>query len=292
MKKLLFKPSFEFVFSLSLIVILGLPPMLMAQNQKDLEITIQNGDTTVNGKNIKELSAKGRQDALKDINHLNNSDDKMLRSYTFKRRDSTGGYKRFVFRERMENGERTPFTADTVIKDSLGNIVKGKQGRFKQMGPEMAFRYRMDDDSFNRDKFSERNFGGPGMKRFDRRNSQNFDYVNIDNDGIRTHVRFHVSEVSNEDLKRIPHVEGAKFEIEDLNIVPEFSTGKTLITFNLTGKSVADVKLMDSDGKLVWNEKFTNGRFIKSFVMGLNGIYYLQIKQGNSVAMKRILKEE
>jgi hypothetical protein len=266
--------------------------MLMAQNQKDLEINIQNGDTTINGKNIKELSAKDRREALKDISHLNNNDDKMVRSYTFKRRDSTGGYKHFEFRRRMEGGERTPLTADIIIKDSLGNIVKSKQSRFKQMGPEMAFRYRMDRDSFDRDGFSDRNFDSRGMKRFDRRNSQNFDYVNIDNDGIRTHVRFHVSEVSNEDLKRIPHVEGAKFEVADLNIVPEFSTGKTLLTFNLAAKAAVDVKLMDSDGKTLWNEKLVGARFMKSFAMGLNGIYYLQIKQGNSVAMKRILKEE
>jgi hypothetical protein len=90
----------------------------------------------------------------------------------------------------------------------------------------------------------------------------------------------------------MPHVEGPKFEIEDLNIVPEFSTGKTLLTFNLSGKTVAEVKLIDSEGKLIWNEKVTDGRFIKSFVLGLNGIYYLQIKQGNSFAIKRILKEE
>ena len=37
MKKLSFKPCFEFIFALSLIAILGLPPVLMAQNQKDME---------------------------------------------------------------------------------------------------------------------------------------------------------------------------------------------------------------------------------------------------------------
>jgi hypothetical protein len=280
MKKLLFKPGLEFIFSLSLIVILGLPPMLMAQNQKDLEITIQNGDTTINGKNIRDLSAKDRQDALKDINRLNN--DKMPRSYTFKRKDSTGGYKHFEFRRRTVNRDSGPVTTDFTIKDSLGNIVKVK--RFKQMGPEMAFKYRMNEDSFTR--------GRSPMMRSDRRNSQNFDYVNIDNNGIRTHVRFHVSEASNDDLKRIPQIQGSRLEVQDLNVVPEFSTGQTLLTFNLTGKTAADVKLMDSEGKVVWNEKLDSGRFIKSFVMGLNGIYFLQIKQGNSVAVKRILKEE
>ena len=292
MKKLFCKPGFELIFALSLIAILGLPPMLMAQNQKDVEITIQNGDTTVNGKNIKELSAKDRRDALKDIKHFNGSDS-ISHSYSFKRRDSVGGQvSRMEFRKKSsENDDHRPLTTENiVIRDSSGNIVEVKQGKFRKGNPE--FKYRGDDDLLTRADLSGRNFEGSLIMRFDRRNSQSFDYVNIDNDGISTHVRFRVSEISNEDLKRMPHVEGAKFEIEDLNLVPEFSTGKTLLTFNLSGKTIADVKLIDSEGKEIWNEKFSNGRFIKSFAMGLNGIYYLQIKQGNRIAIKRILKEE
>src|SRR5471030_32736 len=98
MKKFLSKPGFEFIFSLSLIVILGLPPVLLAQNQKDVEIKIENGDTTVNGKNIKTLSPADRQNALKDINHLNGQvsitvfkgGDGDKHMYLFKRRDTLG----------------------------------------------------------------------------------------------------------------------------------------------------------------------------------------------------------
>jgi len=74
--------------------------------------------------------------------------------------------------------------------------------------------------------------------------------------------------------------------------VPEFSTGKTLLMFNLPEKALAEVKLIDSEGKVVWNERSTTGSFTKTFVLGLNGIYYLQIKQGNNIAIKRIMKEE
>src|SRR5471030_1943014 len=98
MKKFLSKPGFEFIFSLSLIVILGLPPVLLAQAQKDVEIKIENGDKTVNGKNIKELTAAERKNALRDINHLsdgmtlNGSDENGGKQhiYIFKRSDSTG----------------------------------------------------------------------------------------------------------------------------------------------------------------------------------------------------------
>ena len=60
MKKILFKPGFETIFALGLIVVLGLPPVLLAQNTSELEIKIAHGDTTINGKNIKNLTSKER----------------------------------------------------------------------------------------------------------------------------------------------------------------------------------------------------------------------------------------
>src|ERR1700759_1982123 len=98
MKNLLKKPGFEFIFSMALVAILALPPVLMAQNktQMDMEIRIENGDTTINGKNIKSLSADDRQSALTDINNLRgNMNEKQLgnnrRNYFFKRTDTAGG---------------------------------------------------------------------------------------------------------------------------------------------------------------------------------------------------------
>jgi hypothetical protein len=271
MKTFLSKPGFEVIFSISLIVILGLPPVLLAQAKKNMDITIVNGDTTVNGKNIRSLSADERQEALKDINRMsnrpgnNNSGDAI---YSFKRKDSVGGrVNRFELRSRKSGS------------DSLGKL--------KRM--DFSFNYRNNDE--NDMLFRGRNFN-PSRMRFDRRSSQNFDYVNTDKDGMSTHVRFHVSEVSNDDLKRMPHVEGSKFEITDLNLVPEFSTGKTLLMFNLPAKTTAEVKLTDDEGKILWNEKSAGGSFSKTFVLGLNGIYYLQIQQGHNVSVKKIMKDE
>ncbi len=265
MRKFILKPGFEFVFSLSLIVILGLPPMLLAQTHKDMEIKIVNGDTTVNGTNIKNLPAKDRQEALMDINHLDNQmsaisgdnkGDSAHHMYLFKRSDSAGhGYNHIEFRKRIEEN------------NDMANRPGLRGGGF--------------DDRFR----------GP-MSRFDSRNTQNFDYVNTDNEGISTHIRFHVSETSNEDLKKMPHVEGGKFDVTDLNLVPEFSTGKTLLMFDLPAKTVAEVKLVDSEGKIVWNDKATGGSFSKNFVMGLNGVYYLQVKQGRNISIKKIMKQE
>jgi len=296
MKTHFLKPGFEFVFSFSLMVILGLPPMLMAQNQKDVEIKIMNGDTTINGKNIKDLSAADRKNALKDIHHLSgdvmmNGGDHQKRVYFFKRTDTLDG-------KTMGKGRKQLFTENIVINDdSLGNAAELRLAKPGARNKRMRVEYRTNTNSMMPDRmeWSERNedrrFGEP-MMRFEHRNSQNFNYVNTDNDGISTHISFHVSEVNNDDLKRIPPIEGAKLEITDLNIIPQFSTGKTLLLFSLPGKVAADVKLYDTEGRLIWADKSQGSSFSKTFVMGLNGIYFLQVKQGNKVTVKRIMKEE
>jgi hypothetical protein len=121
---------------------------------------------------------------------------------------------------------------------------------------------------------------------------QRFDYTNTGNDGISTHTSFRVNDASPEKLKSTTSNEKAELQIKDLNLVPEFSSGKTLLMFGLASKSVAEVKFSDNEGKLIWSEKAQNGSFSKSFPLGLNGVYLLQIKQGSKVALKRIVKEE
>jgi len=64
------------------------------------------------------------------------------------------------------------------------------------------------------------------------------------------------------------------------------------VIFSLPTKAIAEVKLVNSQGNILWTEKAAGGSFTKSFVMGLNGMYYLQVKQGSGVAVKRIMKEE
>ena len=296
MKKLLVKPGFEFIFSISFIAILCLPPVLLAQNKvkKDVDIRIQNGDTIINGKNIKDLSTADRQDALTDINNLRQAPDKRHDVF-FKRMDTTGGtIKRMEFRRKVQgSGDQTSIAENFIVKDSLGNIVEMRPGKARVINRRQTLSYRMNDDDAGNMKFRERGFDrGMGPRRVEQRNTQNFDYENTNNDGVITHITFHVSEASDDDLKRMPYVEGPKFEIKDLNLVPEFSSGKVLLMFNLLSKAPAEVKLSDSDGKLIWTEKAISGKFSKSFALGLNGIYYLQIQQGKSISLKKIMKEE
>ena len=255
----IFKTSFEFIFSLMLAAILGLPPVLIAQNQKpvqkDMEISITNGDTVVNGKKISQLSADDRIEAMKDIRHIETPDSA----------GAKGMRMQFHNRRKM-----------VMMRDTMANDSNAHNFRFKKRLPQMVNRM---------------NFNMPDM-RMPRRNTENFDFVSTDNDGISTHVRFRISDASDIDLKRTEHVEGPRFEIKDLSIVPLFATGKTMLMFSLPAKIQAMVKLSDSQGKLLWSEKAAGGNFTKAFPLNLNGIYFLQVKQGNAYCVKRIMKEE
>ena len=260
MKKTFLKPGFETVFALSLMVILGLPPVLLAQNQQDIEIKIQNNDTLVNGKNIKELSAQERLSALKDIRNLSKP--------TMKRADSSkidGGKHRLYLHRRIK---RNDTITSQEINLAMVNMIK-----------------RHESEDLNRRRYE-------AAFRVNRRNVQSFDYENIDNDGISTRLRFRVSDIFNEDLKKMPHIEGGKFEIANLVIVPEFNTGSTILTFSLPEKTEANVKLISSSGNIIFDDKAEGGYFNKEFGLVLNGVYFLQVRQGNSVGVKRIVKEE
>lgn len=276
------KPGFEFIFALSLIVIMGLPPFVFAQDTKNTEIRIANGDTVINGKNIKELSPADRKQALKDIDNLGELGG-----------NNGNGKHRIVIRKRAWDGAM----ADQfrLPNDSAGRFFKFKMNRMGNGDSTFNFNYKMDGDRNMR--FDDRDFAFNEPRHrmnmeFRRRNTQSFNYTNTGTDGISTNVSFRVSDPSPEKLKELGGSETSELELKDLNLVPEFSSGKTLLLFSLPSHAAAEVKLTDHDGKLLWSDKAINGTFNKSFALGLNGIYFLQVKQAGKVAVKRIIKEE
>ncbi|MGN6177561.1 MAG: hypothetical protein ACTHNW_00155 [Mucilaginibacter sp.] len=263
MKTRIFNPGFEFIFTLAILAIFGLPPLVMAQNAKDIQISITNGDTTVNGKSIKDLTQKERQEALKDINTIASippaapqppmaNGQRMKRTYRFQKKDSV-----VAFNYHVSPDER-----------------------------KMAMHSRADE------RMRERN---PAFD-FDRKNSQVFNYITTDNNGISTHVTYRVSEptdglshVGTDPDRKDQH---EKLNLTDLNIVPQFSAGKTVIMFSLPSSLAADVQFEDSKGNLIWSAKATGGSFTKAFPLGLNGVYYLRVEQKGKLAVKKILRDQ
>ena len=260
MKKRSFKPGYEFIFSLSILAILGLPPLVSAQSTKDMDINIVNGDTTVNGKNIKDLSAKDRKEALKDIGSI--------------------------------------ASVKVVTESSTPGAPMGRTNimhQHKKGDSTYAFHYKMHMDD-KRPPMDRKDFriDRDDHMGFEHKNTQNFIYTNIDNAGISTHVSFHVSDhfgPLDADATNNEKIQMDMLDLMDLTLVPEFSSGKILLMFNLPSKATAEVKLKDSKGTILWSEKATNGKFSTTFPLGLNGEYYLQVKQEGKVTVKKIVKE-
>lgn len=265
MKKRIFNPGFEFIFTLAVLAILGLPPLVFAQNNKDLQISINNGDTTVNGRSIKDLSPKEKQAALKDISTI--------------AAISPAGAPAIANNAHV----KSTFRMHQRTNDSL-SVSPG----FHPTPGERKMAMHPRDDNRMRDR-------NPAFD-FDRKNSQFFNYTTTDNNGVSTHVSYRVSEptdgLSHVGTDPDQHAQHEKLDLNDLNIVPEFTAGKTLLMFTLTSKAVADVQFEDSKGNLIWSEKAVNGSFTKSFPLGLNGIYFLRVEQKGHLAVKKIFKEQ
>jgi hypothetical protein len=291
MKKKLLNPSFDFVFALGIISMLLLPPMVMAQQPpKQLKVIIENNDTTINGKNIKDLSATERKKALKDMAEV--SKDNIISS----------------------TGDVNGVTGVTYIRGRVGAETKGVRVEHDGAGDkhiQQNFSFKMDTAEhhwtintndinargakfaqgfrfYNDDKKNEHRM--MRMGREGKRNSQSFNYANTNKDGFSTQISYNASDVNPETAKRISGAEKPEISIDDLMLTPSFSTGKTNLSFSLPEKGSAEVLFKDSDGKVLWTDK-TNGTFNKSFELPQNGIYYLQVKQGNKTGLRRIVKE-
>src|SRR6187402_1561386 len=151
MKKLLKKPGFEFIFSFALVMILGLPPILLAQikTQKDVDIRIANGDTIINGKNLKDLSGFERQSALNDINAITggkeyNPNGNERHNYFFKRIDTAGGKMGGFEMRRKGPGNGEGPMAGRRFDDSL--TIMTRRGKRGEGTKKMTFSYRFDDE--------------------------------------------------------------------------------------------------------------------------------------------------
>jgi hypothetical protein len=297
MKKHLFKPGFEFIYSGLIIVALALPQFLFAQKgksiKKEVRITIRDNDTTFNGKNLRDLQAKEKQDALTEIAKMGKDapSGKVLLNFQVQRMggkdtilgiDSLRTFTRIAPRVRTLR-RRTP--EDASLQRSFDLRI---DGRPINRGGIEQFDLQGDDAGIFRN-------GRPGMPSVDfyrRRNTQSFNYNHTDKDGITTNVSYRVADAPEPALKDIAGVMKADLELTDLTITPQFSAGKTTVSFTLPAKGIADVRLTDTEGKTLWNDKTTTGSFNKAFAWSLNGVYYLVVKQSGKTAVKKIVKED
>jgi hypothetical protein len=107
-----------------------LPLLVFAQGNKNMDITIINGDTTINGKNIKELSPKDREQALKDIDNLSGPETNGRQRIVIKRRSLTDTGRNMIYKRRFFNND------DLTENHRFFNDSTKHEFKFKMKSPE------------------------------------------------------------------------------------------------------------------------------------------------------------
>ena len=128
-----------------------------------------------------------------------------------------------------------------------------------------------------------------------RNNSSSFNYNQTDRDGISSRMNIRISDAENIQLKKITGSESIStpLDVKDMTIFPNFSNGKIGVSFNLDGKGVTRVRILDSDLKQVFTDEVSNfsGSYMKQISLPKNGIYYISISQNTGWYVRKLIKE-
>jgi len=277
MKKRFFNSSFEVLFTAGVVMALALPQFLFAQKNKEVNIAIHNNDTTFNGKNLKDMKPAEKQEAIAEINKTVKPKGPASRTY--------------VFESHVDGADSNQVKYFTYRRDSVQSLLNGRiRTEINDLRTAPQARMRMESPGPMMDGLTY-NSRPLRLRTMRMGSTQNFDYNNTDKEGISTRISYHVTEAFADAAKKVAGVEKSDLELQDLTLTPQFSAGRTTLAFTLSAKTAADVQLTDSEGKSLWKDKATTGSFNKSFTWGLNGVYYLVVKQGGKTAVKRIVKE-
>jgi hypothetical protein len=284
--------------------------------EEKIEITINNGDTTVNGKNFKDITEEEKVALRKKFMSMEHQGPRLLMA--------PAPINRKVRVIKKEDG-------DIVILDSGKNQFYS----FNSHETPEHFEFKMDGLRKNMSFFSQdankelhevfvKRFGDgadidwemvhPKMKRIENMplmkmngnnartihhpntpNTSHFDYTTTDKDGFTTEQ--HIMMIDADKLDFINTLKNGEsvinsLEIKNLVFYPNFSNGKTTITFQAPAKARLEISLLDNQGEVLFSEKKTLAAdaYLKDLPLNKNGIYFLEVKQGNKSFIKKIVK--
>ncbi len=281
-RKITTRPGFEFIFAAGIAAIFIIPSAVMAQTSKTMEITVSNGDTVVNGKNIKQLTPQQHAEALKDLEALKPLHDPIkVTDVVIVRTDKTNDLAlpppppgAPQYGDYTGGRKDRPLRVKRRIDSSFTYSFKFDDGNRKMDAPGMNMPRMMRFDGMRGDR----------MMGFNSRNSQTYNYSTTDGAGVTTRINYRLTDADHDVTNEL--------SLADIKLVPDFMSGKTTLMFDLPGKGAATVEFMNSEGKVLWSERSASAMFVKSFPLALNGHYQLKVKQGGKVAVKDIFKEE
>lgn len=297
MKKFLARPGFEALFYAGLMLLFVLPAMVFAQStNRSVNISVINKDTLINGKKINELKPEEKKEAKEALATLGST--RMSRTdYVFNLRDDfskdSSRKNNPSTRYEISNGRLKPLSLNVdsnhrvtyYFKDSANKEYGVYSDHMPVARPDMKA-YRMPNARVDLNGYRM-----PVVRPRENGNVITLDYNSTDKNGIPTRSNFRVSGALPEMEKKLSGGNTTDLAVVDIALVPELSTGKTFIVFTLPGTGAADASFTDTDGKAIWTEKSTGGKFFKSFMLPMNGVYYLVVKQGGKAAVRKVVKE-
>ncbi len=325
MKKYLQSPP-SIIVALVVVVILGAKPAkTLAQEKKQVSksIIIKNGDTIINGQNLKDVSRSDRKKLMKELegirlgqfNHeLPHPPQPPTESQVIIRKKKEGEPEQIIVKRL--NAPKVMIWKDVEtlpsgrIKEVDSIFIHLDSSQFKNQqlnidGLESNIKFFSDGATIEmlpNTPDEARAFRMPMLKnmRFNsefgnEKNSQDFSYSNTDKDGISNRLHIRLTEAANESVAKITGSEKANNNliVDDLNIFPSFSTGKINLTLSLKSKGALEVKIIDNNLQPVFSDKQPNFNetYYKAFSLPKNGIYYLVLNQGTNWWVKKMIKE-
>ena len=292
-----------------------------AQDKKEAErdIRISNGDTVVNGKKISEIDKLERENLRKELHSLERSKANDRGDVVIRRKDNSGKntvekdviIKRemsipglderdmkvmeFKFKEPLSEKRVFKFDGDLMPDSLLENVririegpVRFENRTIARNGETLHQRHYLSDEPAG---FSIATHDVELRKHPE--NSQAFRYNTTDKDGISTSVSFRIHEAEKPQFAKITGSAAVKLmdEVKDLTLFPNFSSGKTTLSFQLLAKGAAEVKILDNNLKMIFSDKVSGESFNKQLALPKNGIYYLTIYQNKNWFVRQIVKE-
>ena len=283
-----------------------------AQNNEKKEvktsITINGGDTTVNGKKFKNLSEDEKAELRKEF--IKNERRRILidaphfgKSLTIVKRkssindslifvvDSTR-MRNFSFKTDGISPTVIDFTRDSLMRKLEGMIMDREMVKGRSLAEdidwEMVHPRRVTPGRPNNNSGYTMTLPSPNKP-----NSNTFNYSTTDRDGYTTKIMYSILEPTKSDLINI--FKDDNFNINELNIsdvilIPNFTSGKTTLSFSTKVKGAISIKLIDSAGTTLFfdNKTLTGELYNNSFSIAKNGNYFLYITQGSQTYIRKV----
>jgi len=256
-------------------------------------VTINNKDTAANGKKF--------TDVEKSRFSMKKASFNISKSIVIKKSDTSDPLifitdstwmRRFTFDSENGAPKVFEFKGDSLLRKQEGLKIDREMGMGRNFGDEIDWEMVHP----KRPAPARPSLNGQNritIVRPNQPNSYSFNYSTTDKDGFTTKIIYTVSEPSINDLKNTFKDEEININgltITEVMLVPNFLSGKTILTFTAKIKGVITVNVLDSSANVIFSDskKLAGENYSNIFSASKNGNYFLQITQGSQTYIRKV----